>query len=149
MDWTRGDLTVSCDAARLDVGAITQFLATTYWAAGIDEATVRRSIEHSLCFGLYERDAQIGFARVVTDRTSFAWLADVYVLPAYRGRGLARWMLECVLAHPELQGLRRWLLATRDAHELYRKLGFAPLARPERFMEINNPDVHRRAARPA
>jgi GNAT superfamily N-acetyltransferase len=115
---------------------IHDFLANqSYWARGRPPEVVRRSLANSLCFGLYEGRRQIGLARVVTDRATFAWLCDVFVLEAYRGRGLSKWLLECVLGHPELQGLRRFLLATRDAHELYTRYGFTPLADPTRFME--------------
>jgi GNAT superfamily N-acetyltransferase len=125
---------VTTDPARLDVGVIHGFLKGSYWALGIPEELVRRSIRGSLCFGLYEHERQIGFARVVTDRATFAYLADVFVLESHRGRGLARWLMECVLAHPDLQGLRRWSLVTRDAHGLYERLGFRGLGHPERHM---------------
>jgi GNAT superfamily N-acetyltransferase len=148
MEWLRDNFTVTCDRARLDVAVITEFLASSYWAAGISAATVRKSIEHSMCFGLLDGERQIGFARVITDCAAFAYLADVFVLPEYRRRGLARWMIECALGHPDLQGLRRWMLATRDAHELYAKLGFTPLKRPAMFMERHDPDVYRRGAGP-
>src|SRR5262245_34795498 len=132
----RGPFLLSTDRSRLDVGTIRGFLSGSYWAPGVPDAVVRRSIEGSLCFGVYEGDRQVGFGRVVTDYATFAWIADVFVLEPWRGRGLARWMVASMLAHPELAGLRRWILATRDAHELYRRCGFRPLARPERFMEI-------------
>ncbi len=105
--------------------------------------TVNRSIDGSLCFSLLEGATQIGFARVVSDRATIAYLGDVFVLPEFRGRALGKWLMECVLAHPELQGLRRWILLTRDAHGLYEQLGFKPLSRPERYMELHNPDVYR------
>ena len=97
-----------------------------------------------MCFGLFEGSRQIGFARVVTDYATFAYLADVFILEGYRGRGLAKFLMESIVAHPRLQGLRRWLLATRDAHSLYEKFGFIPLARPDRFMELHNPNVYKR-----
>jgi GNAT superfamily N-acetyltransferase len=132
----RGDFVVSTDPGLLDVGLIHDFVANrSYWARGRPLEVVRRSLANSLCFGLYEGRRQIGLARVVTDRATFAWLCDVFVLEAYRGRGLSKWLLECVLGHPELQGLRRFLLGTRDAHGLYARYGFTPLADPERFME--------------
>ena len=105
---------------------------------------MRRSIEHSLCFGVYEGGAQVGFARVVSDRATFAYLCDVFVIESRRGRGLGKLLLETIVAHPELQGLRRWLLATRDAHGLYRRFGFTELACPEIFMERHDPDVYAR-----
>ena len=138
---------VSTDASKLDLNVIHGFLTCCYWSEGISRETVSRAIANSLCFGVYEpgadRDRQVGFARVVTDRTSFAYLCDVFVLEEFRGRGLGRMLMAAVLAHPDLQGLRRWTLATRDAHDLYRKFGFTPLAKPDRFMELHRPDVYR------
>ncbi|MFI4930867.1 MAG: GNAT family N-acetyltransferase [Burkholderiales bacterium] len=142
----RGDYAISTDVQRLDVLAIHAFLSRSYWSPGIPLALVRRAIDHSLCFGLFHRDEQVGFARVVTDRASFAYLADVYVLEAHRGRGLSKWLIEVMRAHPDLQGLRRFLLATRDAHELYRQFGFKELAYPSRLMEVLDPDVYARTA---
>jgi GNAT superfamily N-acetyltransferase len=121
-----------------------EFLAASYWSPGIPQDVLDRAIDGSLSFGLYEGERQIGFARAITDRATFAYVADVYVLEEYRGRGLALWLMETVLAHPELQGLRRWMLLTRDAHPLYRKVGFVDVARPERIMEIARPDVYRK-----
>lgn len=135
----QGEFAVSDDPARLDLGVVHGYLTRSYWAAGIPRERVERSIAHSLPFGLYETDPagerQVGFARVVTDRATFAYLADVFVLEEYRGRGLANLLMEAVLSHPDLQGLRRWSLATRDAHGLYRRFGFTPLSAPERWME--------------
>ena len=142
MEWTRDGFTVSDDPARLDRDVIERFLTGSYWAKNIPRATLDKSLRNSLCFALLEGERQIGFARVVSDRATIAYLADVFVLPEFRGRGLAKWLLTCVLAHPELQGLRRWVLATRDAHDLYRKLGFTPLKRPEIFMERHDPNVY-------
>jgi GNAT superfamily N-acetyltransferase len=142
MEWTREGFTVSDDHARLDRDVIESFLTGSYWAKNIPRATLDKSLRNSLCFALLEGERQIGFARVVSDRATIAYLADVFVLPEFRGRGLAKWLLTCVLAHPELQGLRRWVLATRDAHDLYRKLGFTPLKRPEIFMERHDPNVY-------
>ncbi|HEY6354209.1 MAG TPA: GNAT family N-acetyltransferase [Burkholderiaceae bacterium] len=142
----RGDYAISTDVQRLDVPAIHAFLSRSYWSPGIPLALVQRAIDHSLCFGLFHRDEQVGFARVVTDRASFAYLADVYVLEAHRGRGLSKWLIGVVRAHPDLQGLRRFLLATRDAHELYRQFGFNELADPSRLMEVLDPDVYARTA---
>jgi GNAT superfamily N-acetyltransferase len=140
--WTRGDLMVSTEKRRLDTEVIHKFLANSYWANGIPMATVVRSLEGSLCFGVYCGKSQIGFARVVSDLATFAYLADVFVIEEYRGRGISKWLMECILAHPDLQGLRRWLLGTRDAHGLYKQFGFAPLSNPERFMQINRPDIY-------
>jgi GNAT superfamily N-acetyltransferase len=135
-EWQRGAYLVTTDQARLDLEMVHGFLKTSYWAAGISADVVMRSVENSLAFGLFEGDEQVGFARVVTDYATFAYLADVFVLEAHRGRGLAKWMMEVITSHPRLQGFRRWMLATRDAHELYRRFGFAELERPEIFMEI-------------
>ena len=145
--WSKGSYRITTDRASLDVDAIHAFLSGTYWAAGIPKATLSRALDGSLCFGLFDAaGAQVGFARVVTDRATFAYLADVYVLDGHRGHGLARWLMEVIVGHPELQGLRRWVLATRDAHGLYRKFGFKPLAAPDRFMELHFPDVYRSKA---
>ena len=120
------------------------FLANrSYWATGRPLEVARRSLENSLCFGLHEQGRQVGFARVVTDRATFAWLCDVFVLEAYRGQGLSKWLLECVMNYPALQGLRRVLLGTRDAHSLYERYGFTPLADPTRFLEVFHQDVYR------
>lgn len=135
---------ITTDPDALDVAVIHDYLSSSYWATGIPLETVRRSIRHSLCFGLFEGDAQIGFARVVTDRATYAYLADVFVLEPFRGRGLSKRLMEAVVEHPELQGLRRWTLATRDAHGLYAQYGFKPLAAPERWMERHDPEVYRR-----
>jgi len=141
-EWVDGTLTVTCDPARLDQRVIAEFLASSYWAQGIPPAIVAKSLANSLCFALLDGDRQVGFARVISDYATIAYLGDVFVLPEYRGRGLSKWLMECVMSHPQLQGLRRWILATRDAHELYAKFGFTPLKRPEFFMELHNPAVY-------
>jgi GNAT superfamily N-acetyltransferase len=133
---------ITCDKTRLDVDAIHAFLSQSYWSPGVPRSIVERAVANSLCFGVLLDGEQVGFARVITDRVTFAYLADVYILPDHRGKGLARRLMEQVSSHPDLQGLRRFLLATRDAHALYEKFGFRPLARPERIMEIHDPDVH-------
>lgn len=143
-EWSRNGFTVSCDPAKLDLSVVAGFLGDSYWAKGIPVETVRRSIEGSLCFALLAGARQIGFARVITDRTTIAYLGDVFVLPEHRGKGLGKWLVECVLAHPQLQGLRRWVLVTLDAHGLYQQFGFKPLARPDRFMELHDPQVYSR-----
>jgi GNAT superfamily N-acetyltransferase len=135
MEWKKDAFAISTDKDRLDRGVIHDFLRGSYWAKGIPRELVDRSIENSLCFGLYEGDALIGFARVISDNATFAYLSDVFVLESRRGRGLGAWFMETVLSHPDLQNLRRWMLATADAHGLYRKVGFTPLSRPERIME--------------
>ena len=133
----RDGFTISTDPARQDLEAICSFLARSYWASDRPRETTRRAIEHSLCFGVYDGEQQIGFARVVTDFATFAWLADVFIAEEYRSRGLGKWLVEVVLSHPDVQGVPRWFLATRDAHELYRRFGFAALSAPERRMELN------------
>jgi GNAT superfamily N-acetyltransferase len=128
--WARDDgYEIDTDSVRLDRDAVHGFLETAYWSAGLPREVLDRSIEHSVCFGIYAPDGtQSGFARVVTDRATFAWVCDVFVVPEHRQRGLGVWLMEAMVEHPELQGLRRWLLATRDAHELYRKTGYRTLA---------------------
>jgi GNAT superfamily N-acetyltransferase len=133
---------LTSDKARLDIDAIHSFLSQSYWSPGIPRSVVARAIANSLCFGVLQEAEQVGFARVVTDKATFAYLADVYILPAHRGQGLAQRLMEHIVRHPDLQGLRRILLATRDAHALYAKFGFRPLAAPDRIMEIHNPDVY-------
>ena len=139
----RPPYSISTDPARLDLDTIWGWLRESYWSPGVPRDTVARGIRNSLPFGIFEAQRQVGFARVVTDRATFAYLADVFIDPTARGRGLGVWLMEVISAHPDLQGLRRWMLATRDAHGLYAKLGFRPLARPEIFMEIHRPDVYR------
>ncbi len=130
------DVTISTDKARLDVTLIHRFLSQeSYWAANIPLNIVQRSIENSLCFGVYDGEAQIGFARVITDQATFAYLADVFVLPDYRGQGIAKRLIAIIADWPTLQGLRRWVLATRDAHELYAQFGFTALDQPSLFMQ--------------
>ncbi|SMC29696.1 Acetyltransferase (GNAT) domain-containing protein [Andreprevotia lacus DSM 23236] len=130
--------------ARLDVDLIHRELAQLYWSKGIPRDTVVRAIAGSLCFGVYHDNAQIGFARVISDRATFAYLADVFILEIWRGRGLARQLVTVIRAHPELQGLRRWMLVTRDAHPLYAPFGFGPLADPAKVMEMADPDIYTR-----
>lgn len=139
----REDFTVSTDPGRLDVDAIHAFLSTSYWAEGIPREIVERALRNSLCFGLYAGERQAGLARVITDNATYAYLCDVYVLPELRGRGLGAWMMECVMTHPDLQGLRRFSLVTRDAHELYRPFGFTEIASPGRHMEIVRPGIYK------
>jgi ribosomal protein S18 acetylase RimI-like enzyme len=139
LDERRGELLISTDRRRLQLEIVHGYLTRSYWAKGVSREVVERAIEHSLCFGLYDGQAQVGFARVVTDRATFAYLSDVFVLESHRGRGLGKWLVEFVLAHPDLQGLRRFVLATWDAHGLYARHGFRPLARPETYMEILRP----------
>ena len=130
---------ISTDRARLDVALVHEFLRTSYWAEGRGRSVVERSIEHSLCFGVYQGGRQVAFARVVSDRAVFAYLMDVFVVPEFRGHGISKALMRAVLDHPDLQNLRLFLLATRDAHGLYKRFGFRPLAEPERMMAIRNP----------
>ena len=140
MDRAFGDYVISTDRQRLDVRAIHEFLAErSYWARGVALDTVEKSIAGSLPFGAYRGDEQVGFARVVTDRATFAWLADVFILESERGSGLGKALIACVMDHPDVSGVRRHLLATRDAHGLYARYGFEPLERSERFMVIEPP----------
>ena len=133
---TRGQYSITTDHDKLDIDAIHAYLSRSFWAEGIPKEMVAKSIANSLCFGLFDGDAQVGFARVVTDRATFAYLCDVYVLESHRGRGLGKWLIDTVMAHPDLQGLRRFQLVTRDAHGLYSRHGFDIPANPERYMEI-------------
>lgn len=143
----RGEYTISTDPARLDLPAIHAFLTSSYWAEDVPVEIVERSLRGSLCFGLYAPSGQVGFARVVTDQATFAYLCDVYVLPEYRGQGLGRWLMECVTNSSQLQGLRRWMLVTRDAQGLYEQVGFQPLANPTCVMEIARPGMYKSGAR--
>lgn len=133
---------ITTDPAAIDVDAVHAYLTRSYWARGIPRDVVARAIQGSLCFGVFQGDRQVGFARVVTDRATFGYLCDVYTLEEVRGQGLGKWVVEVVVAHPDLQGLRRLFLGTRDAHGLYTRYGFKPLARPEIFLEINHPDLY-------
>ena len=138
-----GDIVVSCDAGKLEVDRIHAFLTASYWAGGVSRDIVARSIENSIPFGVYVTGEQVGFARVISDRASYAYLADVYIEENHRGEGLSKLLMRAVMDHPELQGLRRWLLGTRDAHGLYRQFGFTELQRPERWMEKADPTLYK------
>ncbi|MGB0060577.1 GNAT family N-acetyltransferase [Candidatus Binatus sp.] len=140
-----GRFLISTDRAKLDLDVIHKFLARSYWAAGVPRATVVRSIENSLCFGVYDGAEQVGFARIISDFATFAYIADVFILEPYRERGLGKELMASIMAHPDLQGLRRWSLATRDAHGLYAQYGFTALENPSRMMEIANPEVYSRS----
>ena len=143
---TQGDYLITTDPAKLDVDAIHHYLSQeSYWAAGIPKPVVEKSINNSLCFGLYYKDAQVGFARLVTDKATFAYLADVFVITAHRGKGLSKWLMQTIHAHPELQNLRRWWLGTKDAHSLYEQFGWTRIIDDvaKRFMQKHNPDVYK------
>jgi GNAT superfamily N-acetyltransferase len=143
MEISRGEFTISTDKTRLQFDVIYRFLVDeSYWSKGRTREQMENAIGHSLCFGIYHGDRQVGFARVVSDFATFAYLGDVFVLEEFRGHGLSKWLMEVIVEHPELQGLRRWLLATRDAHGLYEQYGFAPLRFPERWMEKTAPDAY-------
>lgn len=141
-EWRRGEWVVSDDPARLDPAAVHAFIVGTYWAANIPAETMERAIRNSLCLGLYRGAELAGLARVVTDRATFGYLCDVFVAPGHRGHGLGKWLVECTLAHPDLQGLRRFCLMTRDAHTLYQGFGFEAMKDPTRYLEIHRPNVY-------
>ncbi len=141
-----GEILVSCDPQRLHLDRIHAFLTRSYWAEGVSRETVVRSVENSIPFGVYLNSEQVGFARVISDRASYAYLADVYVEEPFRGRGLSKSLMRAVMSHPELQGLRRWILGTRDAHGLYRQFGFTELQVPERWMEKAAPGLYEHEA---
>ena len=132
---------ISSDRSLIDLWVVHSFLTESYWAKGVSEEIVQRSIENSICLGAYKDGEQVGFARAVTDRATFAFLADVFVIESERGNGVGKMLVEAALNHPELRELRRWLLATDDAHGLYERFGFGPLRRPKRWMEIHQPYV--------
>lgn len=142
MDFSRGDdYAISTDMDKLDIDVIHAFLSRSYWASHVPREVVERSIAHSLNFGVYHLTAaqqveQVGFARVISDYATFAYLSDVFILEDFRGTGLSKWLIECVRSHPDLQELRRWVLLTRDAHALYKQYGFRELSTPERWLEI-------------
>jgi GNAT superfamily N-acetyltransferase len=144
MDWRRDEYEISTDPGRIDLDRTHQFLSEeAYWSPGVPRDVVSRAIEGSIVFGVYRGQIQVGMARVVTDKATFAWLCDVWIDADERGKGLGKFLMECVKAHPDLQGLRRWMLATRDAHGLYAQYGFTPV-QPGSFMEIRDPDVYKR-----
>jgi GNAT superfamily N-acetyltransferase len=143
-EWRRGEYLITTNPERVDVVVVHGFLAASYWAKEIPLEIFTRSIEHSLNFSVYHGERQVGFARVITDYATFGYLGDVFVLESHRGRGLSKWLMEVVITHPDLQGFRRWILLTRDAHGLYQQFGFKPIAAPERYMERWVPEVYRR-----
>ena len=143
----KGEFVISTDEERIDLDIVHGFLRETYWAQGIPREVVARAIKNSLCFGVYSDGKQIGFARVVSDFATYAYIGDVFVVESYRGDGLGNWLMECIVGHPRLQGLRRWTLLTRDAHGLYTQFGFTPLRKPERYMERHDPEVYKQNLR--
>jgi GNAT superfamily N-acetyltransferase len=149
----RGEFLISTDKSKLDIETIHKFLAQSYWSPNIPREIVARAIENSFCFGIYSgisssgtpyREKQIGFARVISDFATYAYLADVFVLEEFRGQGLSKWLMQCIMEHPALQGFRRFTLATKDAHGLYAQFGFKPLQSPDRYMERFDPDVYQK-----
>lgn len=136
MGATARDIVVSADPSRLDLDVVHGFLTNSYWARGISREVVERALRHSLCFGAFDGRRQVGFARVISDCATFAYVSDVFVLESHRGRGVGKRLMAAVMAHPDLQGLRRWTLFTRDAHGLYRQYGFREARHPDRLMEV-------------
>lgn len=137
------DFLITTDKSKLDIAFIYQYLSQeSYWAKGITLEIVKCGIEHALTYGVYDKDKQVGYAKVVTDFATVAYIGDVFITPSYRGKGLSVWLMETIIAHPQMQGLRRWVLATRDAHKLYEKTGFKSLAKPERWMEKHRADAY-------
>jgi len=143
-EYRRGQFVISTGRDRLDLDVIHGFLTESYWAKGIPRDVVARSIENSLCFGIYSEGKQVGFARVISDYATYAYIGDVFVLETHRGHGLGKWLMECVMQHPRLQGLRRWSLLTDDAHGLYAQFGFTPLKLPGKYMELCDAAVYKR-----
>jgi GNAT superfamily N-acetyltransferase len=138
----QGNYTISTDPTKLDFNAMHAFLSRAYWSENIPRDILSCALQHSLNFGVYHGKQQIGLARVITDYATFGYVCDVYILEAYRGQGLSKWLMQTVVAHPDLQGFRRWMLATRDAHGLYRQVGFTELTQVERWMEIRKPNTY-------
>jgi GNAT superfamily N-acetyltransferase len=143
MEYRKDDFLVTTDKSRINIDYVHGFLTNSYWAKDIPVDTVKRCIDGAICFAVFDGEQQVGFARVITDEASFAYLADVFIDEKYRGHGLARWLMEVILAFPSLQGLRRFLLATRDAHGLYEKMGFKRIENMEPWMQIHWPDVYK------
>ena len=143
MNWHKDEFTITTDKSTMDIEVIHGYLSRSYWAEGVPKQIVQKSIEGSFCFGVFHGNSQVGFARVITDKATFAYLGDVFILEPYRGKGLSKWLMEIIIAHPELQGLRRFCLITRDAHGLYRQFGFTELTSPENWMHVHNPNVYK------
>lgn len=139
----KDDLSISTDKTKLDIDSIHDFLSTkAYWCLNIPRETLERAIQNSLCFGVYQHEKQVGFARVISDYATIAYLGDVYIAEDYRGQGLSKWLIETIMNHPDLQGLRRWILLTGDAHGLYRNFGWTDIADSTRWMEFHNKNVY-------
>jgi len=144
-EYRKDQFMVSTDRELIDLDVVYGFLTKCYWALGIPRDVVARSIDNSLCFGVYAEGKQIGFARVISDYATYAYIGDVFVLESFRGHGLGKWLMECIMQHPRLQGLRRWSLVTHDAHGLYAQFGFEPLKKPQNYMELHRPNVYQKA----
>ena len=144
VEYRRGSCLVSTDRRKLDLDVIHTFLTNCYWCPGIPRKVVAESIKGSLCFGVYDKRRQVGFARVITDCATYGYIADVFILASHRGHGLSKWLMQCIMQHPALQNLRRWSLVTRDAHGLYEQYGFVRPAQPERYMEIVKRDIYKK-----
>ena len=142
----KGEFFITTDSVKINLNTVHQFLSQeSYWAKDVPVEIVKRSIENSLCFSVFYKEQQIGFARVITDKATFAYLADVFIIKEYRGKGLSKWLLQTIHAHPELQGLRRWLLGTKDAHDLYTQFGWSSITEEQyrRFMQLHNANVYK------
>jgi GNAT superfamily N-acetyltransferase len=145
MEWQKGEYSISTDRKKINVPVVHQYLCyDSYWAIGIPIDVVIKSIDNSLCFGVYHGEKQVGLARVISDYAVFAYLADVFILPEYRGKGLSKWLMQVIIDHPQLQGLRRFLLTTKDAHGLYEQFGFITYPQPDRLMGRSDNDVYKR-----
>lgn len=142
--YRRGEYTISDESSAVDLDAVHDYLSRSYWAEGIPRALLARAVENCIPFSVFDGDEQVGFARVITDRATYAYLSDVYVLESHRGRGLSTFLMDTIMAHPDLQGLRRFSLTTRDAGWLYRRYGFTEITNPARYMEVNRPGLYRR-----
>ena len=143
MLYQKDSFTITTDKTKLDIPFVHSFLSNqSYWARGIPLAIVERSIHHSLCFGVYDGQTQVGFARIISDFATIAYLGDVFIINSHRGLGLSKWLMEAILSHPDLQGLRRWILVTSDVHGLYEKYGFKKLKNPDSYMEVLNPGIY-------
>jgi GNAT superfamily N-acetyltransferase len=146
MEWVKGEYCISTEKSKIDLDYVHHFLSRSYWAEDIPVDVVRRSVAGSLSFGVYHQEKQVGFARVITDEATFAYLADVFIDEGYRGRGLGKWLMEVIMQYPGLQGLRRFMLGTRDAHGLYRQFGFDAITHPDRLMQIVRPNAYKQKA---
>jgi GNAT superfamily N-acetyltransferase len=143
LSWQKDEFTITTNQSQMDIDAIHGYLSRSYWAQAIPRSIVEKGMEGSLCFAVLQGNRQVGFARVITDKATFGYLADVFILEEFRGKGLSKWLMEIILGHPELQNFRRFLLSTRDAHGLYRQFGFKELVSPENWMQIHIPDLYK------